>query len=113
MNALEPYQPDEEALLARFDLGRYRHAEEEHARERLMDVLPVEARQWCKPEHEVKRGKAYRVILDAAEARAADLIVIGIHGRNALDLALFGSTTHHVVREARCPVLAIRSGPPA
>ena len=113
VHALEPYPADEETMLARFDLGRYRHAEEEHARERLRDVLPEDARRWCKPENEVSRGKAYRVILDAAERRAADLIVIGIHGRNALDLALFGSTTHHVVRAARCPVLAIRTGPPA
>jgi nucleotide-binding universal stress UspA family protein len=113
VHALEPLPADEETMLARFDLGRYRHAEEEQARERLRDVLPEGVRQWCKPEHEVTRGKAYRVILDAAERRAADLIVIGIHGRNALDLALFGSTTHHVVRAAHCPVLAIRTGPPA
>jgi nucleotide-binding universal stress UspA family protein len=113
LHALEPYPADEETMLARFDLGRYRHAEEEQARARLRDVLPEDARRWCKPENEVTRGKAYRVILEAAERRAADLIIMGIHGRNALDLALFGSTTHHVVRAAHCPVLAIRTGPPA
>jgi nucleotide-binding universal stress UspA family protein len=33
--------------------------------------------------------------------------VVGVHGRNALDLLLFGSTTHHVIRNAPCPVLTI------
>jgi nucleotide-binding universal stress UspA family protein len=38
----------------------------------------------------------------------ADLIVMGVHGRGALDLVVFGSTTHQVIREARCPVLIVR-----
>ena len=32
------------------------------------------------------------------------------HGRTALDLLLFGSTTHHVIRAATCPVLIVRRG---
>ena len=39
----------------------------------------------------------------------ADLIVVGVRGRNAVDLALFGSTTNQVVRAAECPVLTVRS----
>jgi nucleotide-binding universal stress UspA family protein len=38
----------------------------------------------------------------------ADLIVMGVHGRGALDLLLFGSNTHHVIRAATCPVLIVR-----
>jgi nucleotide-binding universal stress UspA family protein len=34
---------------------------------------------------------------------------MGVHGRGVLDLTLFGSTTHHVVRGASCPVLTLRS----
>jgi nucleotide-binding universal stress UspA family protein len=33
---------------------------------------------------------------------------MGIQGRGAVDRALFGSTTNHVVREAHCPVLTLR-----
>ena len=36
-----------------------------------------------------------------------DLIVLGIRGRNALDLMLFGSTANQVVRQATCPVLTV------
>ena len=47
-------------------------------------------------------------ILDAAEAEAADLIVLGTHGRRGLDRSLFGSVSDHVVRHAPCPVVVIR-----
>jgi nucleotide-binding universal stress UspA family protein len=33
--------------------------------------------------------------------------VMGVRGRNPLDVMLFGSTTAHVVRQAECPVLTI------
>jgi nucleotide-binding universal stress UspA family protein len=37
----------------------------------------------------------------------ADLIVMGVRGRGAVDLMLFGSTTRHVLREAGLPVLTV------
>jgi nucleotide-binding universal stress UspA family protein len=58
----------------------------------------------------VEEGKAYREVLRTAADVDADLIVMGVHGRGALDLIVFGSTTHHVIREARCPVLIVRKG---
>jgi len=109
MHAVEQFSPEENLTLARFDLGAYHQAVEQAAAERLNGILPVGVRDWCKPECVVSRGKAYRAILEIAEQSAADLIVIGVHGRNPLDLAVFGSTTHHVVREAHCPVLVVRS----
>jgi nucleotide-binding universal stress UspA family protein len=50
-------------------------------------------------------------VLAAAAACEADLIVMGVHGRNVVDLALFGSTTNQVVRSATCPVLTVRARP--
>ena len=35
-------------------------------------------------------------------------IVMGVHGRNALDRLVFGSTTEHIIRRAKCPVLTVR-----
>ena len=40
--------------------------------------------------------------------RESDLIVMGVHGRGALDLMVFGSNTHTVIRQAHCPVLTVR-----
>jgi nucleotide-binding universal stress UspA family protein len=85
----------------------YRHLEED-ARARLKSALPDEARVWCTPEERVVFGKARHTILQLAEEVNADLIVMGVHGAGALNRRLFGSTTHRVIREARCPVLTLR-----
>jgi nucleotide-binding universal stress UspA family protein len=55
------------------------------------------------------RGTPYREILRLAEDTKSELIVIGVHGRNVADLLFFGSTANHVVRQASCPVLTVRS----
>jgi nucleotide-binding universal stress UspA family protein len=59
-------------------------------------------------ERTVVRGKPSREIVRVAEEEGADLIVMGVHGHGVIDRMLFGSTTHHVVREAPCPVLSVR-----
>ena len=56
----------------------------------------------------VCHGTPYVEILRLAADRGVDLIVLGVHGRAAIDQALFGSTTNHVVRTAACPVLTVR-----
>jgi len=57
----------------------------------------------------VTLGRPYLEILRMAEERAIDLIVMGVRGRGAVDMALFGSTTNHVVRRATCPVVTVRA----
>jgi len=56
----------------------------------------------------VAHGKPYVQLLRVAADLGADLIVLGVHGRNPVDLAVFGSTTNQVVRRATCPVLTLR-----
>jgi nucleotide-binding universal stress UspA family protein len=56
----------------------------------------------------VANGKAYVQILATAAEQQSDLIVIGIHGRSRVDLALFGSTAHQIVCGAACSVLTLR-----
>ena len=85
----------------------YRYLEED-AMARLKAAVPDEARVWCTPDERIATGKAYRGILNVAAEEKAELIVMGVHGRGALHLRLLGSTTHHVIREAGCPVLTLR-----
>jgi nucleotide-binding universal stress UspA family protein len=99
---------DEEMLVERFDVGQFHHVMEEQAAKRLDELVTEDMRTWCKPESKIAFGKPYAEILRTAEAEASDLIVIGIRGRNPLDMAFFGSTTNHVVRRASCPVLTLR-----
>jgi nucleotide-binding universal stress UspA family protein len=56
----------------------------------------------------VLMGDPQRELPRIAEETAADLIVIGTHGRRGLDRALFGSVAEHVVRKAPCSVLTVR-----
>lgn len=77
------------------------------ARGRLRRLLPETVREACTVDELVTTGKPYVEILGTAADRQADLIVLGIHGRNALDRFLFGSTTEHIVRRATCPVLTV------
>jgi nucleotide-binding universal stress UspA family protein len=91
------------------NLSAYQEGVEQRARERLRRVVSDEARNWCTAEERVLRGKPYVEILGVAEQEGADIIVLGVQGRNPLDLMLFGSTTNQVVRRAGCPVLTIRT----
>jgi nucleotide-binding universal stress UspA family protein len=91
-----------------FDVPEYRRFLEEDARRRLAEAIPGEARAWCEPVEQVGQGKPYREILRVAADDKSDAIVMGVHGRGAIDLALFGSTTNQVVRHAHCPVLTVR-----
>jgi nucleotide-binding universal stress UspA family protein len=82
---------------------------EQDAYRRLREAVPPAAKNWSQPKEKVAAGKAYREILRAAEEESAQLIVQGVQGTNAVDRMFFGSTAHHVVREATCPVLCVRT----
>jgi len=95
-------------LVERFDTKEFRHVVEEDARARLNALVTDDVWQWCNPSTTLAYGKPYLEILDRAAKEQADLIVMGVRGRNPLDLTLFGSTTNQVVRRATCPVLTLR-----
>ena len=76
--------------------------------EALQQLLPADVRTYCSVETLVTEGVPAREILKAASARAADVIVMGVQGRNALDRIVFGSNTHAVIRATDCPVLTVR-----
>jgi nucleotide-binding universal stress UspA family protein len=103
-----PPELREHPLAPDFDVDRIHAAAEADARRRLRDLVPDRARTYCTVETDVVEGRAYRRVLQRAAEEKADLIVMGVHGRGAVDLLVFGSTTHHVIRAAACPVLIVR-----
>lgn len=52
-------------------------------------------------------GRDYIKILEFAQKESVDLIVIGRHGRSALENVLFGNVAEKVVRKAPCAVLVV------
>jgi nucleotide-binding universal stress UspA family protein len=95
--------PEQAAALLEF--RRYLTAS---ATRRLESLVPAETRDRCTMTTRICHGKSYVEILRVAAETAADLIVLGVHGRPLLDVAMFGSTTNHVVRRAACPVVTLR-----
>ena len=79
---------------------RERFAQELVARGRSMGVS-VDFLVW--------EGDPGEAIIDAAQAEGADMIIVGSHGRGAVGRFLIGSVSDHVVRNASCPVLVVRS----
>ena len=52
-------------------------------------------------------GTPHAVINEIAKESRADLIVINLHGKGALERALLGSTAERVIRTAAVPVLGL------
>ena len=102
------FGPESDAFSTQpFDMATYRDAVRVDATRRLVDLVTEDVRTWCDPETRVLCGKPYEQILAAAAENRSDLIVLGVHGRNSLDLMVFGSTTNQVIRRATCPVLTL------
>jgi len=75
--------------------------------ERLEKRISPEARKNGKAKAAVRIGQAYQQIIQLAMESQTDLIIMGVRGRNALNLAVFGSTTYRVVQLGPCPVLVV------
>jgi nucleotide-binding universal stress UspA family protein len=89
------------------DVDRLHAAAEAEYLRRLRALVPARARMYCTLTTRVNEGKPAREIARVAAAAHADLIVMGVQGRGAVDLMVFGSNTHDVIRGAACPVLVV------
>ncbi|MGC1415725.1 MAG: universal stress protein [Candidatus Acidiferrum sp.] len=77
----------------------------------LEDLVPQEARQWCRPRSLVEHGEPAARILAAAKENGADLIVLGIRGLDKLgriSTRVQKDIAYNVVARAQCPVLTVR-----
>jgi nucleotide-binding universal stress UspA family protein len=108
LHAIEWLAEDDPRTSAQFNVPEYRRNLLAEAHERVRELVVDESRTWVDIDDVIVFGRAHREILRAAEAKPADLIVMGAQGRGGVDLALFGSTTQQVVRGATCPVLTVR-----
>ena len=58
-------------------------------------------------ERKLVEGDAGEVLV--AESKAAELVVVGSHGRSGFKAALLGSVSRHVVDHAACPVVVVKA----
>lgn len=74
----------------------------------LYYMIPEECQNWCTPQTILLTGEPYKELTKYAKEQEIDIIVLGISGHTLLDKLLVGSTTDRVIRQAPCPVLAVR-----
>ena len=78
-------------------------------KQRLEQLIPPDARDWCKPEVVVSFEFPAEGILHLSAAQYADLIVMGVHKRAPRASAhLPWAIAYEVVCHATCPVLTVR-----
>lgn len=106
LNIIEPFHVDWKLDTS----GRQRddRAEAAHA------MAALAAAELCRLPNartELRAGQPAEAIAEFARVMQADLLVIATHGRTGLARVLMGSVAEHVVRNAPCPVLVVRSDP--
>lgn len=57
---------------------------------------------------EIVEGSAHRAVADAVETFHPDLVVIGAHGKGAMQQFFLGGTAARILAQATCPVLVVR-----
>ncbi len=81
----------------------------EEARLAVNRIASFMKKEGIQTETVLPEGRADAMIVDVANQKNADLIVIGSHGRTGLERALLGSTTERVLNQTSCPVLVVRT----
>jgi nucleotide-binding universal stress UspA family protein len=76
--------------------------------ERMKQLMPAGAENWCKPEFRATFGAAAEEILTMARETNADLIVMGAKARKGLAGHMPVTIAYNVVTKAGCPVLTVR-----
>ena len=84
LRVIEWLAEEEPRASAHFNIPEYRRYMIADAEERLRQLVADESRTWAEIDNVIVFGRAYREILAAAEAKPADLIVMGTHGRRGV-----------------------------
>lgn len=74
----------------------------------LLLMVPEECQAWCTPHATLLFGEPYRELIKYAKESGMDMIVLGVRGHTLWEKLTVGSTTDRVIREAPCPILAVR-----
>lgn len=77
--------------------------------EELDKLIPPGSRESLKIKTAVRVGKPYEQIVQYSIESQIDMVTMAVRGAEALDRAVFGSTTYRVIQLGPCPVLAVHT----
>jgi nucleotide-binding universal stress UspA family protein len=76
-----------------------------------LDALLRDAGSTVRLKVRLESGPPASRLLEVVTEEAADLLVVGTHGRAGLERLVLGSVADRMVRQAPCPVLTVRPAP--
>lgn len=80
----------------------------EAANKRLAEIAAELSDQGLSVEESTLLGEPFDGIIEYAEAKGIDLIIVGAHSRKPVKRLLIGSVSEKVTRKATCSVLVLR-----
>ncbi|OQA24763.1 MAG: putative universal stress protein [Verrucomicrobia bacterium ADurb.Bin345] len=75
--------------------------------ERIQEAYASRVPAGLKFQVELRTGIDHQQILEFAEEKKVDLLIIGRQGSSSIGKVFFGAVTEKVVRKSRCPVLVV------
>lgn len=90
------------------DIPRLENQIREKSEQELVRIAREVARKGCSVETIVSSGRPFREIIDVANRRKVDLIIVATHGESKVRHVVLGSNAERVARFASCPVLIVR-----
>lgn len=81
----------------------------ESALARIDERITADERAKLNVQTAVVQGSPHDAILTYAKEHAIELIVLGTHGRGAVEQLILGSVAERIVRHATCPVLTVKA----
>lgn len=111
MNVTEEYKPKSirPDLVAK---EQFSSQKQDEALNRVKDIASEYPAEASRIEPIINAGKPVEAILDAADIHNVDLIVMSSHGDTGITKSLFGDTTYHVSRKAKCSVWVVKGKVP-
>ncbi|MGE3976477.1 MAG: universal stress protein [Nitrospira sp.] len=103
VHAAEPSGSLQSGPLPVDDLSRKRYAQ------RFQKMISASRADKVITDKVVITGNPVEVILNQANHRKADLIIVGTHGRRGMKRLILGSVAEAVVRRAACPVFVVKA----
>ncbi len=96
-----------EMAMGSFSYDDYTFARVDQARKKLDEIVKKCEGKCKKCSSKVATGDVVDEIIEYAKDQKADMIIIGTHGRRAIEKILLGSVAERVIKRAHCPTLVM------